>query len=170
MPPAPPCPPQPGAGDGSAPVLAWRAADAADVPFLLQLRHDAMDPHLRAAGAQVDAETARERLLYRFDCAHVLLVQGQPGGMIKLLRGTTLWEIVQLQIAPAHQGRGIGQRLLEALAHQADAAGAMLSLGVLRNNPALRLYQRLGFAITAADGLEYRMQRPPAPAHGSDTL
>lgn len=48
-------------------------------------------------------------------------------------------------ILPAHRGQGIGTRLLREL--QSEAAGSVRSLAihVERLNPALRLYERLGF-------------------------
>jgi ribosomal protein S18 acetylase RimI-like enzyme len=49
-----------------------------------------------------------------------------------------------LAVLPKYRGQGIGTALLNALV--ADAPGA-ISLSVSADNPALRLYQRFGFAI-----------------------
>jgi ribosomal protein S18 acetylase RimI-like enzyme len=49
-----------------------------------------------------------------------------------------------LAVLPEYRGQGIGTALLNALV--ADAPGA-ISLSVSADNPALRLYQRFGFAI-----------------------
>ena len=49
---------------------------------------------------------------------------------------------------PACQGRGIGQLLIEESIHGLDAAGMKeLHLTVTRSNPAVALYQRLGFVV-----------------------
>jgi predicted GNAT family acetyltransferase len=46
---------------------------------------------------------------------------------------------------PEHCTRGIGTTLLHGLQSEAAAAGKPLRLHVERFNPALRLYERLGF-------------------------
>jgi len=43
------------------------------------------------------------------------------------------------------RGHGIGARLMRALIAEAIARGVQLSLNVRETNPALRLYERLGF-------------------------
>jgi ribosomal protein S18 acetylase RimI-like enzyme len=49
-------------------------------------------------------------------------------------------------VEPGHRGEGIGRALLEALAASAREAGYFaLSLSVEEENPAVRLYERVGF-------------------------
>ena len=59
-----------------------------------------------------------------------------------------------LGVLPRHRGRGTGTALLERLVADARAAGLpALSLSVEPDNPALRLYRRVGFADAGgADG------------------
>jgi ribosomal protein S18 acetylase RimI-like enzyme len=54
---------------------------------------------------------------------------------------------------PEHRGRGIETALLRGLLAEADAAGKSVSIQVERVNPALRLYQRLGFAVAEDKGV-----------------
>ena len=50
-------------------------------------------------------------------------------------------------VAPAFRGRGVGTKLLENLISEARKLNyPALSLSVARQNPALKLYRRLGFA------------------------
>jgi GNAT superfamily N-acetyltransferase len=59
---------------------------------------------------------------------------------------------VTIGVAPEHRGRGIGTALLEALIELARAHGfARLSLSVEPANPALRLYERVGFRAVGMD-------------------
>jgi GNAT superfamily N-acetyltransferase len=53
---------------------------------------------------------------------------------------------ISIAVDSSHRGRGIGMALLRALCERAgqDGLGA-LSLSVERDNPALRIYRRLGF-------------------------
>src|SRR5262249_34084632 len=48
-----------------------------------------------------------------------------------------------------YQGRGLGARLIRELLLAAQREGAAVRLSVLRANPALRLYQRLGFRVVS---------------------
>jgi ribosomal protein S18 acetylase RimI-like enzyme len=59
------------------------------------------------------------------------------------------WEreirIIDISLLPEHRGAGIGAKLLRELQEEACAAGKSLTIHVERFNPALRLYERLGF-------------------------
>ena len=52
---------------------------------------------------------------------------------------------VDIALLPRYCNRGIGTRLLRELQSEAAAAGKPLRIHVERVNPALRLYERLGF-------------------------
>ena len=51
------------------------------------------------------------------------------------------------------RNRGIGTRLLRELQEEARSAGKPLRIHVERFNPALRLYERLGFRQTEDKGI-----------------
>ncbi len=136
---------------------ARRPASEQDIPFLLRLRQEAMGPHIAAAGLALTDEEHLSRVQFRIDCAEVLLLDGQPVGMIKVARDADPWKILQLQILPKMQGRGLGGELIEELIAEAGAAGAALALGVMKVNGAKRLYERLGFVVTGETDLEFEM-------------
>jgi ketosteroid isomerase-like protein/GNAT superfamily N-acetyltransferase len=60
-------------------------------------------------------------------------------------------------VRAAHRGRGIGTALLRTLMVRAAAAHAAISLSVSIDNPAVRLYERLGFATVRRDGASMTM-------------
>jgi ribosomal-protein-alanine N-acetyltransferase len=55
-------------------------------------------------------------------------------------------ELLLLAVAPEHQHRGVGRRLLEQFVEQARGAGASrVHLEVRDGNPAVQMYRRAGF-------------------------
>lgn len=52
-----------------------------------------------------------------------------------------------IAVLPAYRGRGVGTRLLSHLLDAAKAFYPVVSLSVRRDNPALRLYRRVGFQV-----------------------
>lgn len=59
-------------------------------------------------------------------------------------------KIPKIYVLPQTQGKGIGQKLMETIEHQARQHGATkLTLNVNRFNKALTFYQHLGFKIVA---------------------
>lgn len=66
---------------------------------------------------------------------------------------------VSLALLPAYRGQGIGTALLTALVDQARGQYAALSLSVDPQNPAMRLYERLGFTVVGAIGTSVTMHK-----------
>ena len=73
----------------------------------------------------------------------LLVAESEPPGE----RGVTV--VVDIAIHPDAQGRGHGTAVLEALLAEADRRGDVVELSVARDNPAIRLYERLGFRPSA---------------------
>ena len=53
--------------------------------------------------------------------------------------------LVDISLLPEFRNRGLGTSLLRDLFTEAEAAGKPLTIHVEKFNPAMRLYQRLGF-------------------------
>ena len=141
-------------------TLSRRAATLEDVPLLLALRRTTMDPHLSASGASISEDQHLQRLMHRFECAEVLLCDRQPVGLLKVAREGLQWELIQIQLRPDQQGKGTGSRLIAELVAEADAAGATLTLSVLKASPAKALYERFNFMVAGESEHSYEMRRP----------
>ncbi len=61
--------------------------------------------------------------------------------------------IVDIALLPEFCNRGIGTTILRTLQAEASAAGKPLRIHVERFNPALRLYERLGFRLVEDRGV-----------------
>lgn len=64
-----------------------------------------------------------------------------------------------MAVLPAYRGEGIGRTLLSHLIEATENAYEYISLSVAAENPALRLYQRLGFEVVAKCGDSMTMKR-----------
>jgi len=86
---------------------------------------------------------------------------GVPAGRLYVHRREKEIRLVDIALLPEHRGFGIGSRLLGELIAESTAAGKPLRIHVEKNNPALRLYERLGFVPIADKGVYHLMERPP---------
>ena len=110
---------------------------------------------------QFDAQDAWWRENYAAASFDVILVDGEPAGRLYVHRGPSEIRIVDIALLPEHRGSGIGTRLLEELLAEGDAAGKSVTIHVERMNPALRLYERLGFSVAEDKGIYLFLERPP---------
>jgi ribosomal protein S18 acetylase RimI-like enzyme len=93
---------------------------------------------------------------------HQIIEQdGAPIGHLMVSREKPAAVLVDIALLPEHRGKGLGGALIRELIEQCDQQKLPLRLQVLRTNPALRLYERLGFMRTAEDQVYIQMERPP---------
>ena len=93
----------------------------------------------------------------------VILRAGQPVGRLYVARWAQEIRIVDIALLAEHQGAGIGTQLLTALLAEGTQTQKLVSIHVEQFNPALRLYQRLGFIPVSLHGIYYLMHRLPPP-------
>src|SRR5690242_16456603 len=67
--------------------------------------------------------------------------------------------IAQLFLDRPFQRRGIGSDLIRRLIAEANRGKRAVRLNVVKINPAVRLYERLGFRIVREDDRKFYMQR-----------
>ncbi|WP_322082593.1 GNAT family N-acetyltransferase [Burkholderia sp. BCC1972] len=131
------------------PATHLRAASREDLPFLLTLRRLTMTEHLQRVGAPTDDAAHDQRIRAHFDDAMIVCEGAEAIGLLKVTRAAGEWHVHQIQILPGHQGRGIGEAVLNALLTDAAREHVAVSLSVLHGNPARRLYERLGFRLAS---------------------
>lgn len=86
----------------------------------------------------------------------------KPVGRIMVLWQTEFALLVDIALLAEHRGRAIGGDLLRDLIQKCVRKKVPLRLQVLKTNPALRLYRRLGFATTGEDQMYIQMERQPS--------
>jgi GNAT superfamily N-acetyltransferase/SAM-dependent methyltransferase len=105
------------------------------------------------------AEWTRESIEDPATDLYVVEVDGRRAGRLRVSRTPEVVELNGIQLHPDVQNRGIGTAIITALQSEAARYGVPLELHVERDNPhARRLYDRLGFTKTGADGAEDVLQ------------
>jgi ribosomal protein S18 acetylase RimI-like enzyme len=149
-----------------------RPAGAADRAFLVQVYGSTRADELallpwtdeQKAGFvahQFEAQDIHYRTHYDGAAFDVIEVGGRRAGRLYVHRGPREIRIVDIALMPAFRGRGVGTRLLRGLIAEAEDGGRKLSIHVEMNNPARRLYERLGFRPAGEHGVHVLMERVP---------
>jgi ribosomal protein S18 acetylase RimI-like enzyme len=152
-----------------------RAVTPDDEPFLRAVYASTRADELDAAGlpsAQQEALLAlqfnAQRLAYGAqypEAEHqIILADGIPIGRLLVNRSNQDIRLVDISLLPEYRNRAIGTSVISQLQAEAQASGRPLTLHVARTNPAIRLYQRLGFAQTGETGSHLQMEWRAQPA------
>jgi ribosomal protein S18 acetylase RimI-like enzyme len=150
-------------------LASLRPATAADRDFLLSVYASTREEELSQVaweeGAreafiehQFSAQDDHYRTNYPGATLDVIEVEGEPAGRLYVHRGPDEIRIMDIALVPAFRGRGTGTRLLGELMEEAGSSGRALSIHVEMNNPARRLYERLGFVPAGEHGVYVLMR------------
>jgi ribosomal protein S18 acetylase RimI-like enzyme len=88
----------------------------------------------------------------------IVLCDGCPVGRLVVDRTNDEIHVVDVALLPACRSRGIGTVLMRDLCVEAERRGRPIRLRVLKNSPALRFYQRLGFKPIAELDFDVQME------------
>lgn len=134
---------------------AQRAAELLLMPWTDAEKVRFLDEQFRLQMLHFDRETMADRLVVTQALA--------PIGRLYLDHSSLEWRLLEIALAPAVQGRGIGTALIEWLHAAGAAAGAeAITLHVAIDNArAEALYRRLGYAEVASDWPTHRRMRHP---------
>jgi ribosomal protein S18 acetylase RimI-like enzyme len=92
----------------------------------------------------------------------IIEVDAAPAGRLYVSRWEQEIRIIDIVLLPEFRGRGIGTSLLRDLLDEGQRTGKAVSIHVERINPALRLYERLGFKMIEDKGIYLLMEWHPA--------
>jgi ribosomal protein S18 acetylase RimI-like enzyme len=91
----------------------------------------------------------------------LILMKGQPVGRLYVDHQVVEIRVIDIAILPEFRGQGIGTYCLKQLIEEAKNVNKKLSLHVERNNPAMKLYQRLGFKVVNQGEVYFLMEIQP---------
>jgi ribosomal protein S18 acetylase RimI-like enzyme len=145
--------------------IALRPAAEADREFLRALHHACFRRWVEPIwGWDESDQDRRVAAAFTTEGRSIVELDGRAIGTVRTVRGPEEVFLADLEVAPEHQGRGIGARLLRRVLAAADAAGLPVRLQVLRGNPARRLYERHGFTVERETPERVHMTRD-RPSH-----
>jgi ribosomal protein S18 acetylase RimI-like enzyme len=110
---------------------------------------------------QFDAQRRSYEAAYGHAEHQIVEQDGEPIGRLMVLRKEDSTLLVDIALLGEHRGLGIGGQLLRELIRKCSRDRVPLHLQVLKTNPALRLYERLGFTNTGEDQMYIQMERRP---------
>jgi ribosomal protein S18 acetylase RimI-like enzyme len=88
----------------------------------------------------------------------IISVDGNDAGWLQVTELPAEIRLQKFFILPRYQRSGIGSEVLSQLLATWRPTGKKIVLRVLKNNPARRFYERLGFSVVAEAGVVFRMR------------
>ncbi|HXG59603.1 MAG TPA: GNAT family N-acetyltransferase [Thermoanaerobaculia bacterium] len=153
--------------------ISFRPETSDDEEFLYRLYASTREPEMRIVPWTAEQKEEFLRMQFRAQTFHyrnhysgatfaILLLDGDPVGRLYLHQQPGDLRIMDIALVPEHRGEGIGTMLLREIMERAASAGDSVSIHVEQQNPARRLYERLGFRAVAENGVYLLMKWHPA--------
>lgn len=109
---------------------------------------------------QFQAQRGQYQFTYPAAINQIIEFNGVPAGRLIVDRSANETCLVDIALLPEFRHLGLGASLLRNL----QAEGKKISLHVIRSNPAVNLYQRLGFIFVGEEAFYSQMEWSPAAA------
>jgi ribosomal protein S18 acetylase RimI-like enzyme len=150
------------------PHVTLHSVSPADEPFLCavyastraqELESTDWTPEVKQQFCRMQFQAQDAHYRQHYPGAQFMVIQAGdvPAGRVYVDRWTREIRIMDITLLPEHRSQGIGTQLLRELQNEAAAAGKSLSIHVETFNPALHLYERLGFKVIEDKGLHLLM-------------
>jgi GNAT superfamily N-acetyltransferase len=152
--------------------ISYRPSTEADLAFVALVYASTRVEEVAATGWSLEMQ--HQFLAHQADAQHrhyqrhypdaewlVIERDGKLVGRLYLEEWPSQIRLIDISLLPEGRGDGIGGAILADLQAMATAAAKALSIHVERNNPAMRLYLRLGFAKVDEHGVYDLMEWRP---------
>ena len=97
----------------------------------------------------------------------IIMFEGRKTGRLYVARLDQEIRIVDITLLPIERNAGIGNYLITQLLDEADRSGKFTRIYVEEFNPSLRLFERLGFSVSAQHGMHLLLEWSPSNSSGS---
>ena len=130
-----------------------------DFDYCARLYFEGMDNIIKALNLNKDAQVADFRQRWDVGQVRVITLDATDIGWLQSFVKDDALFLGQLFVDGALRRQGIGTEVVKGLIEEAARASQAVTLGVVKTNPALRLYERLGFRTTHEDARKFYMRR-----------
>ncbi|MDA8018188.1 MAG: GNAT family N-acetyltransferase [Thermoanaerobaculia bacterium] len=91
----------------------------------------------------------------------VVELEGKAIGRLYVDRRDDEIRLIDIALLPEYRGRGLGGELMAEVLAEGESKGLRVRIHVEHNNPAMRLYQRLGFEKLEEQGVYWLLEWTP---------
>jgi GNAT superfamily N-acetyltransferase len=139
-------------------TLSFRPACPDDFDYCERLYFAEMERINRELKLDRDLQRASFRRQWHATQVRIITLEGADIGWLQSRTQDGAFFLAQLFVEAPVQRRGIGTAVVHRLMDEATHAGQPITLGVVKINPAKRLYERLGFSVTHEDDRKFYMR------------
>ena len=144
--------------------VAFRPARPQDFDYCERLYFAEMEGIIRELKLDRDVQVASFRRRWEVMQVRIIMLDGADIGWLQSTTRDGALFLGQLFVEASRQRRGLGTAVMNRLIGEATRAQQAMTLGVVKSNPAKRLYERLGFHVTHEDDRKFYMRREPDTA------
>jgi GNAT superfamily N-acetyltransferase len=152
--------------------ISFRPFTAGDLPFVAELYASTRRWEVALTGWPLDVQEAflaqqheaqHSHYALHYSAGEWLIIErdGEPIGRMYLHEVADALNIVDISLVASCRAKGIGGAILRDVIDEAHGRGQAVSIHVEKNNPARRLYGRLGFTVVADQGVYDLMRADP---------
>jgi ribosomal protein S18 acetylase RimI-like enzyme len=156
------------------PGISLRPITDADLPFLYEVYASTRAHEMTLVNWSDAQKEAFVRMQFEAQHAHyrehfvgatfeIIVKDRVQIGRLYLLRETPAVRIIDITLLPEHRGKGTGSAILNEIIQDAAKTRKPVQIHVEKFNPALHLYERLGFEKIADKGVYYLLEKPVKP-------
>lgn len=91
----------------------------------------------------------------------IIVVDGADAGRLFVHRRPDEIRIMDIALLPGFRGRGLGTRVLKQIFREGELSARIVTIHVEVFNPAMRLYERLGFSKVGGNDVYWLMEWRP---------
>lgn len=140
-------------------MYSFREAFDKDYEFLYELNASTMKKYIEQTWGW-DDKMQQEYFKSKFspDKYKIIVVNEKDIGVISVLNNVGEIFIDLIEIMPEYQNRGLGTAILNEIIDNAKSNDFTIRLQVLKINPAINFYKRLGFIVSSETHTHFVME------------
>jgi len=140
-------------------LIALRPARPEDLAFCRRVKDDTMRWIITEFGWDDRGQAERFASQWQPDETRIITYAGNDVGWLQTRPVDDAVFLAGIYLDTPFHGRGIGTQVMQIVIDEARRDGEAVTLGVVKINPARRLYERLGFRTTGEDEYKFYMRR-----------